>query len=669
MDVSLCGDCSDFFQSNHHDSCYGDESWRRFKDSLDDDRLISRVIKTAGMGCNVCETVVCKFRSLKSDLLVIAQKNGESVKFRVVIEEYYNTNLQWQEDIDRPFLRVSISQEEIKFRLWRVSKTHVAGCGVNDDDKSTGSESSFLRAEKWLRKCMHDHVNCNSVDTLGDWAPSRLLDIGPATNSFPTTIKLRKTDSWQRSVHYTTLSHCWGSVQPFRLLRSNLSKLMDGISIDALPKTFQDAIYATWKFGIQYLWIDSLCIIQDSKEDWNFESSLMTQVYGRCLLNLAATSSNDCTGGLFQNRPPSYSGSRFISVESMKDGFKSSYQLWDQNIWPASFESAKLNTRAWVMQERLLSPRTLGFAKEQLFWECRCDRCCEEFPFGYPSELFERRQRDFPQPGIQDRLKTHSLNYHADSRFEENHARRLSLAWHNLVMHYSRNEMTYEQDKLPAISGIASLFAQKLGTDYLAGLWRSTLLSDLLWEANPGDSAMKQPLEYRAPSWSWASMNCPVKYLPGWIVSPEVTVVEAAAQPVWERSPFGRISDGYIRLSGKLMHNLTVAPYRGHSYALQACGSESHSIAAECTPDQLLGPADMQPEIFCLPVGSYCETSRALGDTLYVGLVLVADEVQRRGYYRRWGIFVSHQRWSDSADNQAPNHRYTNDGHSTIVLN
>jgi len=460
MDVSLCGDCSDFLQSNHHDDCYGEESWRHFKDSLDCERLVSQVIQTANMGCNVCKTVVCKFRSLKPDLLVVAQKNGESVTFRVVIEEYYNTNLQWLEDIDRPFLRVSISQEEIKFRLWPISKTYEADCGVNDGDQSTGSESSFLRAEKWLRKCMHNHDNCNSVNTLGDWAPSRLLDIGPATNPFPTTIKLTKTESWQRSVHYTTLSHCWGSVQPFRLLRSNLSELMDGIPIDVLPKTFQDAIYATWRFGIQYLWIDSLCIIQDSKKDWDVESSLMAQVYGRCLLNLAATSSNDCTGGLFKNRPPSYLGSRFISVESMTDGFKSYYQLWDQNVWTDSFESAKLNTRAWVMQERLLSPRTLGFAKAQLFWECRCDRFSEEFPFGYPSELFERHQRGFPQPGIQDKLKTHSLNHHADSRFEDDHARRLSLAWHNLVMHYSEKEITYEQDKLPAISGIASLFAQ-----------------------------------------------------------------------------------------------------------------------------------------------------------------------------------------------------------------
>ena len=134
---------------------------------------------------------------------------------------------------------------------------------------------------------------------MRDWAPSRLLDLGPALSPFPTTVKLRGTNNWQKAVHYTTLSHCWGAVQPFRLFRSNLRELMDGISIDALPKTFQDAIYATWRFGIRYLWIDSLCIIQDSKEDWNVESSLMAKVYSGCVLNLAAASSKDCNGGLF----------------------------------------------------------------------------------------------------------------------------------------------------------------------------------------------------------------------------------------------------------------------------------------------------------------------------------------------------------------------------------
>ncbi len=131
----------------------------------------------------------------------------------------------------------------------------------------------------------------------------------------------------------------------------------------------------------------------------------------------------------------------------------------------------------------MLSPRTLAFTQTQLYWECRCKCASEEFPFRIPLELSERWQRYFKQPELQDKLKTHVLNQHADSRLGEDHIPRLSLAWHNLVVLYSEKDVTFEQDKLVALSGIlADLFAQKMGTDYLAGIWKITLLNDLLWE-------------------------------------------------------------------------------------------------------------------------------------------------------------------------------------------
>ncbi|KAM5341800.1 hypothetical protein ACJ41O_014831 [Fusarium nematophilum] len=186
--------------------------------------------------------------------------------------------------------------------------------------------------------------------------------------------------------------------------------------------------------------------------------------------------------------------------------------------------------RAWVMQERMLSPRTLAFAKTQVFWECRCKRASEEFPSEYPIELFEKWHRDFEQPRLQNKLKTHGLNHHADSRLGDDRMPRLSLAWHNLVILYSRKDITFEQDKLVAVSGLADLFAAQMGTDYIAGLWKSTLLKDLLWEVDADNSVSKRPLSYRAPSWSWASVECPVKYLPGWILSSQATAIDVKTQ-------------------------------------------------------------------------------------------------------------------------------------------
>lgn len=663
MKAALCEDCRDFLQSNH------DDKWRCFMDSPEYERSVAKVLRAADVGCRLCEAIVNKFRSLQSELLSLAQSHGQPVTFRLLIRPYENTNLPWEEDIDRPFLRVSISQLPIEFRLWRVTEGPTAN-SASYNDHNTSSETSFARAAEWLRECMLEHDSCSGVNTPKEWAPTRLIDVG-SSSPFPDIVKLKQTKGWQTPIRYAALSHCWGAVQPLKLLQSNLHVLMDGICLANLPKSFQDAVYTTRKLGIQYLWIDSLCIIQDSKEDWDLESSLMTDVYGGCLLNIAAAASNDCTGGLFQSRPSSYLGPCLISVESQNGALVSRYQLWDENTWHAEFETAKLNTRAWVMQERMLSPRTLAFTKAQLFWECRCKRASEEFPSEYPIELFEKWQRGFEQPYLHNKLKTYTLNRHADGRLGDDHIPRLSLAWHNLVMLYSRKDMTFEKDKLVAISGLAILFSQQMGIDYFAGLWKFTLLSDLLWEVNADKNVRDRPLTYRAPSWSWASVECPVEYLPGWVESERVTVVDVKIQRAPGNSQFGRVRGGYLRLQGKLFPDLSVVFDAETLYSLRKRGLKGTTLVARCKPDERVGPADTQMELLCLPVGSYFDSTRAMGGWHYEcrGLVLLVARNQPRGYYKRWGTFEATQSaFFKDPYNQAPIERYINGEEGTIAI-
>lgn len=661
--AALCEDCRDFLQSNH------DDKWRRFMDSPGYERSVAKVIRAVDVGCRLCEAIINKFKSLQPELVSLAQTNGQPVTFRLLIRPYDNTTLQGEEHIDRPFLRASISQLWIEFRLWRVTEAPTAN-SASYNDYNTSSESSFARAVGWLRECMLEHDSCNEVNVPKEWSPNRLIDVGPSP-PFPDIIKLKQTKGWQAPIRYAALSHCWGATQPRKLLQSNLHEFMNGIFLADLPRSFQEAAYTTRKLGIQYLWIDSLCIIQDSSEDWNMESSLMANIYGGCLLNIAAAASNDCTGGLFQNRPSSYLGPCLISMESQNDALVSRYQLWDENVWHAEFETAKLNTRAWVMQERMLSPRTLAFAKAQLFWECRCNRASEEFPSEYPIELFEKRQRYFEQPNLHNRLKLHDLNHHADSRLGDNHIPRVSLAWHNLVMLYSRKDMTFEEDKLVAISGLAVLFSQKMGIDYFAGLWKFTLLSDLLWEVNVDKYVRDRPLTYRAPSWSWASVECPVKYLPGWIKSEKVTVIDIKIQRAPGNNQFGRVKGGFLRLQGKLFPDISVAFDAETRYSLRKRGLKDTTPVASCTPDTRVRSADTQMELLCLPVGSYFDSTRAMGGWHYAcrGLVLLVERNQPKGYYKRWGIFeATHSVFFNDPYNQASIERYIYGEEDTIVI-
>ncbi|KAH9206175.1 heterokaryon incompatibility protein-domain-containing protein, partial [Leptodontidium sp. 2 PMI_412] len=350
-------------------------------------------------------------------------------------------------------------------------------------DQNTGSDPSLTRAAKWLRECISEHENCNQVNCPTDWVPHRLLDVGSRC-PFSDVIRLKQTEGWQTPVRYAALSHCWGDIQPLKLVNENLPTLVHGILLGDLPMTFQDSVRTIRRLGIQYLWIDSLCIIQDSKKDWDIESSLMTYVYGGSMLNIAAAASNNCAGGLFQNRLSSYLGPCRFSVASQDGASTLRYQLRNPDLWNTEFGSATLNTRAWVVQERMLSPRTLAFTRAQLFWECRHKRACDEFPSGYPVEYFDKPPMTFELPSLHNKLKTQVLVGPINRILVENLAEQLSLAWHKLVMLYSRQKITFEEDKLVALSWLAILFAQQVHGEYLAGLWKSTLLADLLWEVN-----------------------------------------------------------------------------------------------------------------------------------------------------------------------------------------
>jgi Heterokaryon incompatibility protein (HET) len=542
------------------------------------------------------------------------------------------------------------------------------------DDQNTGSESSLTRAAKWLRECMSEHDNCNQINSPIDWAPHRLLDVGSSSPSSD-VIRLEQTKGWQTPVRYAALSHCWGDIQPLRLVQDNLHQLVHGISIGSLCRSFQDAVHTVRRLGIQYLWIDSLCIIQDSEQDWDIESSLMTYVYGGSMLNIAAAASNNCAGGLFQNQPSSYLGPCLLSVASRDGASILRYQVYDPDLWNAEFETAKLNTRAWVVQERMLSPRTLAFAKTQLFWECRHKRACDEFPSGYPVEYFDKPPMTFKLPSLDSKLKTQALIGREDSRLGKNLTVQLSLAWHNLVMLYSRQNMSFEQDKLVAISGLAILFAQQVHGEYFAGLWKPTLLADLLWEASTCKYPRRRSLTYRSPSWSWASMECPVNYIIGRVTSHRVKVVDVNVQTIIGSSKWSKVTEGCLRLQGKLFPNLGAVFNRDlEIFSLEKRGMNHTIPVADCIPNERAhqdgNVANTESGLLCLPLVSYVNATRAMGYSCeFRGLVLLQGRGQSRGHYQRWGVFeVEHSTFFEDSDNQASSEWYVDREEGIIVI-
>jgi len=262
---------------------------------------------------------------------------------------------------------------------------------------------------------------------------------------------------------------------PFETLtKERFSAFQKRIAPDTLPKTFREAINAARYLGFQYIWIDSLCILQDDPDDWTAESSLMSSVYGGSSLNLAASDAPNGAAGCFFNRGNLWRCQVRVNAHHKEE----LYDCVPENI-RSSLWNTQLAKRCWVVQERILAHRTLHFTRTQLFWECHEKDICETFPEELPPEF--------------------SLNFHITKRplTEKN--------WHRIVSAYSSAKLTYSKDKLIAISGIARLIQLRTKDQYIAGMWRKDIEIQLCWSVY--GSGHQRILPYTAPSWSWASID------------------------------------------------------------------------------------------------------------------------------------------------------------------
>jgi hypothetical protein len=317
---------------------------------------------------------------------------------------------------------------------------------------------------------------------------------------------------------YMTLSHRWGTSQPLTLTGASVMTLRTGSQIADLPGLYQDAVAVAKHMGVRYLWIDSLCIFQDSQTDFQIEAASMQKVYAEAMCNLAA-----CTGvsdSMFVNRDPEIVGTSAATVRRSQSGLDTDYVVVERGLWSTEVINTPLSKRAWVFQEELLARKTLYFGVTQISWSCRSGYACESFPevASDPGTggLIKRDKID-PQAQIRDLLyrALRDLDLeNAPGMTPQNMIDYFNGAyntWGECVESYTARELTRVTDKLPALSGIARLFGTHLKDQYVAGLWRRTLPKSLMWGQSENARGVRRASKYQAPSWSWASMNGPIE--------------------------------------------------------------------------------------------------------------------------------------------------------------
>jgi hypothetical protein len=285
----------------------------------------------------------------------------------------------------------------------------------------------------------------------------------------------------------------------------------------------------TLKLGLRYIWIDSLCIIQDDQEDLSREIASMADTYQGASVTISAASSASVNDGFISNH-------KTVSHTRVKLPFQSSTvkdgTILLEQAGRLAYNPAEdpINLRAWTLQEHILPRRMLIFGNRQLWWTCESAISFDALP----------RKLITNVPAVQRKSGNdrYSLDY-----------------WRSIVCDYTRRFLTYPNDKLPAIAGVAQLYSQFFNSKYLAGLWEFALLPELMWCSTRSD--ITRPLARRAPSWSWASIDgevhhnwCPLDPGPD---APKVVACHIV--PVSESSPFGPIDTNrcVLHLEGRLI--------------------------------------------------------------------------------------------------------------------
>jgi len=305
--------------------------------------------------------------------------------------------------------------------------------------------------------------------------PTRVINVGKAADDY---VRLEVVKPNQNAA-YMALAHCWGKIQLLRTLKANYVEHQKRIPLTKLTRTFRDAVEVTRQMGIQYLWIDSLCIVQDSKDDWEKEAVRMGNVSRFAALTITAAYSTDGNGGVLR---AAYNPAR-AAVKCTPGAEKAvghAYLTYRRRDF-SKLQQMPLHTRAWVLQERILAPRTVHYADSQMLWECRTVRLCET---GVPENALN-------SPG--------ATVWDGRLHFEKA-LHKFWWNWYDLLHDFTGRGITHGDNRLPALSGIAHVMEGVTKGGYVARLWKQHFPWGLLWRKSC--DWLEHPGHYRAPSWS-----------------------------------------------------------------------------------------------------------------------------------------------------------------------
>ncbi|CEI60059.1 unnamed protein product [Fusarium venenatum] len=483
--------------------------------------------------------------------------------------------------------------------------------------------------------------------------PSRLVKIIDKRS-----IQVVSASDLDGTVDYVALSHRWETPQPLKLLQSNLAQLRNKIKITCLPTTYKMAITACKVLQFQYIWIDSLCIIQDSEEDWQKEAATMHLVYGNSALNI-------CMPGAVTSRDARLIKPLSVRLEQEGEPTKAAHMVCARTCHQDLFFSP-LRDRGWVFQELSLSRRSLVLGCLQLWWHCHEQLACETFPEGtdYGARF---------GPGVVAKSELSAMKL-GDSEAKDAHSSSPYEHWWNMVEQYAYSNLTYETDRVIAFSGVAQAFRllHDIKGQYLAGIWSLNLPEGLLWYRH--DSAVSRSNDYKAPSWSWMSIDGPYNMSHGREDATRFccSIEQIYLHPRDLRHDTGLIDGSAIRVCGHLVGPVTGGPSLEDDILMCHAKTERKTVDWDCMLNedeegldgvpfisyldgldqesstqpglvsgafrQTLAFSEAKGSIFCLPI-AYCDDDTEEGFEPELCGLLLYNPSHQPGIYHRIGYY------------------------------
>ncbi|EAW11233.1 HET domain-containing protein [Aspergillus clavatus NRRL 1] len=445
---------------------------------------------------------------------------------------------------------------------------------IHDVDPDPRSDRVFSGIRRWIETCRRTHAACQSRDD--PVLPRFIVEIrsgsGPA---LAPRLRLVETDGSTKAP-YITLSFVWGvQVQPVQLSKANFGQFKKSIDYTLLPQTIQDAIYVARRLDVGYIWIDTLCIVQDDSEIKKQQIAQMNTIFGHSYLTVQAGNVHSVHESFLRPRPPPEKTPLQLRYNDASDVFLRANSLQQP------FKDSPANRRGWVFEESVLPTRLLVYGTHQTAFACRT--VCE-LEDGFRGQL-----RNVPYPSL-----LHPPRWwigepeHFAARPPDRRLDFLRCWYRALDWSYTRRLFTLSHDKLPAISGMATRLQSEIGGRYLAGLWESDMPWSLLWQSrdHQGKPAwikepqhLTRPAATRAPSWSWASVDGPTDHaFMERFRHPDGPLATAYTESL-SADPLGVLSDGgVLRISSALIYATVIPPTHPEFQCLGPIASRKHLV-------------------------------------------------------------------------------------------